>query len=206
MGINPPFPAMLKLSASRSEKIQKLIGDQSPLHAYVGRFCLLVLGLDMSVLMMAAVKSDRGAEEFHQSPPHPAHHVALAVLQYIRKLRRAGFNVIPVFDGITRHPLKAAGAGATRKSNSAKASAKLEKLLDEPWPQNKDQQKVLLADITRARKGSAHVSSSVVAEVIDVLLENDIPFIVAPFEADWQLVYLFNIGLIHAIVSNDTDF
>ena len=155
MGINAPFPAMLKLSASTSKQIHQSIGNKSPLHASMSGVCMLVLGLDMSVLMMAAVKSDRGAEEFHQDPPHPAHHVALAVLQFIRKLRRAGFNVMPVFDGITRHPLKAAGAGATRKSNSAKASAKLKELLAKQWPENKEQQKVLLADITRARKGSA---------------------------------------------------
>ena len=37
------------------------------------------------------------------------------------------------FYGINYYPLKAAGAGATRKSNLAKASAKLDKLVDELW-------------------------------------------------------------------------
>jgi len=36
--------------------------------------------------------------------------------------------------------------------------------------------------------------------------ENGIPYIVSPYEADPQLAYTLNIGLIHAIISTDSDF
>ena len=44
------------------------------------------------------------------------------------------------------------------------------------------------------------------AEVLNVMRENDIPFVVAPFEADWQLAYMFHKKIIHAIATTDSDF
>ena len=39
-----------------------------------------------------------------------AQHAALSVLQFLRKMTRADFAVLPVFDRITRHTLKNEGA------------------------------------------------------------------------------------------------
>ncbi len=64
----------------------------------------------------------------------------------------------------------------------------------------------MLADIWRARKGSAFVSPSIVAEVQHALHENEIRFVVAPFEANFQLTYMHSISLVHAIISTDSDF
>ena len=44
------------------------------------------------------------------------------------------------------------------------------------------------------------------AEVMWILRENDVPFVVAPFEADWQLAYMSNLGLIQGIISTDSDY
>ena len=122
------------------------------------------------------------------------------------KLKKTGFRVLPVFDGISRHPLKAAKAGASRNRSSTNAAEKLGDLIKRPFPENKEEQNEILSSILKCRKGSARVNASVTAEVIRVLRDNDIPFVVAPFEADWQLAYLFNIGQIHCIASRDTDF
>ena len=69
MGIGDPFPAMLKACSPR-QPIAKAIGTQSAMRDALKGLCRAVLGLDMSVTMTAAVKSDRGAEEFHQ-PQNP---------------------------------------------------------------------------------------------------------------------------------------
>lgn len=57
-------------------------------------------------------------------------------------------------------------------------------------------------DIWKTGKESAPISPSNVAEVIDILREDDIFFAVAPFEADWELTYFPNIGAIHAMIAS----
>ena len=160
----------------------------------------------MAVVMMNAVKTPRGAEEYHQKPPVPTLHVANAVLKLVRKLMREGFGVFAVFDRISRHPLKAARAGAIRNRTIASAEAQLDEIIRQSWPTGNKEQKKRLSDLLRLRKASAKISSAILAEVIDVLCENDVPFIVAPFEADWQLAYMANKGTIHAIATTDSDF
>ena len=151
----------------------------------------LTVGIDMSAAVMAAVKSSRGAEEFHQLPPVPAHHVTSAVLQLVRKMTRNGFDVFCVFDGVSWHPLKAAGAGATRNHSIVTAKERLNHIVQLPWPEGKEEQSNRLSEILKLRKGSVKISLAVMAEVLNVIRENDIPFVVAPFEADWQLAYMF---------------
>ena len=89
MGLDAPFPGMLKACAPR-KKITSSIGMESPAKDMFGPGCKPVVGVDMSAYMIPAAKSDRGAEEFHQQPPFPAQHVARTVLQFLRKLMRAG--------------------------------------------------------------------------------------------------------------------
>ena len=86
MGINGPFAAMLK-ACSPHLKIKTALGEESPLNDTISVICTPVTGIDMSVIMMSAVKSDRGAEEFHQDPPYPTQHVAVAVLKLLRMIK-----------------------------------------------------------------------------------------------------------------------
>ena len=107
-------------------KIEKVVEEGSPFKAALGAaldgVCKPVVGIDMSISMHAAVRSNRSAEEFHQDPPYPAQHVAVAILTLIRKINKAGFRALPVFDRISRHPLKAAGAGVVRNRSSSNAA------------------------------------------------------------------------------------
>jgi hypothetical protein len=94
MGIHGPFASMLK-ACSPLLKLKKALGKESPLNDTMSDVCSALIGTDMSIVMMSAVKSDRGrAEEFHQVPPYPAHHVAVAVLTLLRKIEKAGFRVL----------------------------------------------------------------------------------------------------------------
>ena len=62
MGIDAPFPGYLKLSATR-EKISKAIGNESSFKDILDAAGFpVVLGVDMSVVMMMAVKSEQAAE------------------------------------------------------------------------------------------------------------------------------------------------
>ena len=196
MGITS-LPALLKTLAGKKESV-KTIATHSP-----GKS---VIGIDMSCLLMALVKSQRGAEEYHQKPPYPHHHVAMESLNYIRHLMKMGFGVIVVFDGLTRTPLKAGHSGETRDKANTFHKNQLDDLLNQPWPSTEIEQQKRLAEITKHRKGSAKVSASVRAEVMRLLNDNGIDYIVAPFEADWQLAYMFVIGLIHVIDTTDSDY
>jgi len=91
-----------------------------------------MFGMDMMTVLTAAARSKQGTEEYHQEPSVPSRHVPLACLQLIRKFNKAGIGIIPVFDGISRHPYKQQGAGEQRSNTAAKALAKLENLLKKP--------------------------------------------------------------------------
>ena len=55
------------------------------------------------------------------------------------------------------------------------------------------------------RAGAGQHYPEVVASVIDALRENDIPFMVAPYESDGQLAFLSNQGYIDLIITEDSD-
>ena len=61
MGICGPFPAMLKACALYLS-LKQALGDNSVLGNTMGGLFLPVIGIDMSITMTSAVKSDRGAK------------------------------------------------------------------------------------------------------------------------------------------------
>eukprot|EP00986_Skeletonema_menzelii_P017709 scaffold21297_cov69-Skeletonema_menzelii.AAC.2 len=75
----------------------------------------------------------------------------------------------------------------------------LKKLLKTPWPADEKKQKDILTAITANRKASARPNENTIAEVMQIFDENDIKYVVAPFEADWQLAYMYSQGIINAI-------
>jgi len=56
------------------------------------------------------------------------------------------------------------------------------------------------------RRASAKVNENTIAEVMQIFDDNDIKYVVAPFEADWQLAYVYSEGIIDAIETKDADF
>ena len=127
-------------------------------------------------------------------------------LNHIQKYQRKGINVIPVFDEISRTPLKEAIAGKERNDPHAKAQSVLQKLLATPWPNNKTKQKEIIAEIAQKCRASARVNANAVAEGMRVCDDQGLDYVVAPFEADWQLAYMYNIGLVDAIKTTDSDY
>lgn len=151
------------------------------------------------------VRSEAGAEEYHADPPLPHRHVARSVLSKIRQYHKANIEVIPVFDGISRTPLKQNSAGEVRDDGRAKALQMLNKLLKTPWPSDQNTQEDIVKMITQKRRESAKVNENTIAEVMQIFDENDIKYVVAPFEADWQLAYMYSEGIIDVIDTTDSD-
>lgn len=196
MGI-PEVAAKLKQCAGPKKKVSN-VACNFPART--------VVGLDMNCKMNAFARSVRGAEEYHMKPAYPAHYVANSCLQYIRKYQKLGVGVFAVFDGLSRSSLKAPLAKSKRDDPRATAQAKLDQLLRTPYPSTIEKQKDILSEIGKQRRRSACVNDNTRAEVMRVLEDNGIPFIVAPIEADWQLAYMYIMGFIHAIDTTDSDY
>lgn len=71
------------------------------------------------------------------------------------------------------------------------------------------EQEVNRKKISSAKKAGAstsHLYSLIVTSILNALRHEEIPFMVAPYEADGQLTYLSNKGYIDFVVSEDSDF
>ena len=166
-----------------------------------------VIAVDMNVIMIQALKSPRAADEFHQQPPYPPLSCANSCLNYVRRINKIdNTRALPVFDGDTSTVWKAAVAGPTRTHAHKKALNKLRNCLKKESPIDHIARTELLKDINKHRKGSVKVTASVRAQVMTAFDENDIDYLVAPYEADWQIAYLHSEGLVHGIITTDSDY
>ncbi|KAL7457783.1 hypothetical protein ACHAWC_009318 [Mediolabrus comicus] len=197
MGVEK-LPAMLKKCAGPKRKIDGITIRSS------GK--KWTIGMDVSCAVVSIVKSDAGAQENLADPPLPQQHVGQRVYDKIRQYHKLGIEVIPVFDGISRTPLKQGCVGGDRDNKHENAKQSLKKLLKTPWPSDEIQQKQILKNIAAMRRAAAKVNENTIAEVMQIFDDNDIKYVVAPFEADWQLAYMYSQGIINAIETKDSDF
>lgn len=108
-------------------------------------------------------------------------------------LKHFGITPYMVFDG-GRLPSKAGTEESRAKSRTERKKLAME-LLRSGKPAQAAQEFQKCIDIT----------PEMASAVIQQLKKMDIPYVVAPFEADSQLVYLEKQGLIHGIISEDSD-
>ncbi|ODV61585.1 exonuclease 1 family protein, partial [Ascoidea rubescens DSM 1968] len=115
---------------------------------------------------------------------------------FIKKLNLlAHFNISPylVFDG-DYLPTKAS-------TESSRSQSRLKnKQLADAYFQQANYKKALDAHLK-----SIDISPPFAKTIIDYLKANNIKYIVAPYEADSQLVYLEKSGLVDAVISEDSD-
>ena len=123
------------------------------------------------------------------------------VMQRIQVLRDAsGGQILVVFDGATP-PIKE--QECMERSNKRKAAAKQR---DEPLVAEEEalvNAKRRVRAARRAGAGSNH--GDIVCEVLQALRRAEIPFLVAPYEADGQLAYMAERGMIDLVVTEDSD-
>jgi hypothetical protein len=127
------LPAMLKKCAGKKCKADTITTNSGG--------SAIVIGMGVS-----------GAEEHHADPPLPQHHTARSVVNIVKKYQNIGIKVIPVFDGVSRTPLKQNIAGKDRDADSATALETLQKLLKKPWPSDQKHQEYILNMIAKKRK------------------------------------------------------
>ena len=187
------------IKASCGDKIKlSLLASEPP-----GR---TVIALDMNNVLMQAICSLRGSQEYHIRPIIPANSVANTVLTCIKRAEEINITILPVFDGNSRHPSKEAVDGATRNRNGNLASEQLSRLLSTPVPTTPEGLHAIQDSIAKLRKQTSRIDNHVRAHVMSVLKQKSVYFLVAPFEADHQIAYMCNMGLVDGVISTDGDF
>ncbi|KAJ7273146.1 PIN domain-like protein [Mycena rebaudengoi] len=135
----------------------------------------------------------------------------------IHGLLALGIDPFVVFDG--RTPASKSGEKQERDANRTESwqqcvdalreekacLAKMENEpvdLSQPW---KDKASAFHQEAVKAARGAVAVTPEMTQQVMKLLAAEDVPYIVAPYEADGQLAHMCRVGYLYAVITEDSD-
>jgi hypothetical protein len=186
------------------------------------------IGLDMSIIVVSSLMSQKATNLhnlFHSDPKVPipklSEKVVNQVRQFIttectvkdkngkqRKVQEDAFEkVFCVFDGAT-HSHKKRHAHQSRYSSRNNKKKQLQELYAITSFPTKFEEEEALEKVKKLRASLMYFRPDLLHDVIESLKKtfgDKVVMIGAPFEADHQLVTLFNLNIIDYVYSNDSD-
>ena len=154
------------------------------------------VGVDISGIMHKGVRSEAGRDAYHARPLVPINAVLVRLSELIDAFEMLSIKAIFVFDG-SRHPAKQR-TDDERKHNFDEAQTKLAAIVAENRAADARAVKLWRGKCTTIR-------ADVIAMVVQFLKEKNCEYICAPYEADFQLVFMEKQGKIQAILTEDGD-
>ena len=157
-----------------------------------------VLGIDVSILSVRFLVGNSNAiDRYHMLPKVPYLELIHGYFgNIISVFQKYNVSCVFVFDGC-RNPLKSE-ENERRQSKIKNAEEELQKLY-------RNAQEVPSFYLRKLKRDSVKVDEYFLAELISYFKRNSQVFIIAPCEADSQLVYMQNKSIIDYILSEDTD-
>lgn len=125
-------------------------------------------------------------------------------LRRVRMFRHFGVRPLVVFDGAKLE--SKSGTDEKRRELRKKNFKEGKALWDKAQRLKKGPEKRRLVELAREKfQRASHVSKAMVAKVCKALRKEKVEIVVAPFEADAQLIFLYKIHICQAIVTEDSD-
>jgi 5'-3' exonuclease len=189
MGVNGLFPDILKNYKAR---------HQVRLSHFKGKR----LGIDVSAWIHPLCKRETAAMSMQSIPAYPPTQLIDEIKRRVEILRQEDITPVFVFDG-HRHPMKDV-ARIVRNAKLEKATKRQDLLLAKA----NNGENMSEAEREQFKKNWSDMNvptNSLIATIANWLNENEIEYKCAPFEAEWQLVYLEMIGEIHGMITQDSD-
>ena len=157
-----------------------------------------ILGVDTSIWLNKAIfASPEISVLFHQEPRVTVGHlIDIYFDRFLTVFKENKIKVLFVLDG-ARNPLKASTNEARRKK-SLDASEELVELIASGDYDN-------FKKITALKKKAVYVREDITADFVRWCDKNDVKYVCAFMEAEWELCRLEKDGIIDAVVSEDSD-
>ena len=157
-----------------------------------------VLGIDVSILSVRFLVGDSNViDRYHMKPKVPYLELIHGYFgNIISVFQKHNVSCVFVFDGC-RNPLKSE-ENERRQSKVTRAEEELKRIYT-------NAQEVSPTYLRKLKKDAVRVDEYFLAELISYLKRNSQCFIIAPCEADGQLVYLQKKNIVSYIMSEDSD-
>ncbi|EJK59105.1 hypothetical protein THAOC_20709 [Thalassiosira oceanica] len=154
------------------------------------------LGLDLSVVLHKALGDITSALEFQIQPPVPVSKIDDVLNKMILLFKRCEVKLLACTEG--KHHKYKGRVNEQRKKKQSGVQESVEKLVEQF---KREPSSKLIDEIKKQMKYSVYVREDILAHAVDLLEENGIEVLSAPYEADFQLVYWELMGITEGTIT-----